>query len=66
MFAANAFTLLGLRALYFLVTGLLDRLVYLSMGLSVILAFIAANCCCISGTCRTAASPRSKQEPRLS
>jgi tellurite resistance protein TerC len=30
VFAANAFALLGLRALYFLVTGLLDRLVYLS------------------------------------
>src|SRR3954463_5614888 len=40
VFAANAFALLGLRALYFLVTGLLDRLVYLSTGLSVILAFI--------------------------
>jgi tellurite resistance protein TerC len=40
VFAANAFALLGLRALYFLVTGLLDRLVYLSTGLSVILGFI--------------------------
>jgi tellurite resistance protein TerC len=40
VFAANAFALLGLRPLYFLVTGLLDRLVYLSTGLSVILAFI--------------------------
>src|SRR6185312_16063610 len=40
VFAANAFALLGLRALYFLVTGLLDRLIYLSIGLSVILAFI--------------------------
>ncbi|GIE86942.1 TerC/Alx family metal homeostasis membrane protein [Actinoplanes regularis] len=37
---ANAFALLGLRALFFLVKGLLDRLVYLSTGLSVILAFI--------------------------
>jgi len=37
---ANAFALLGLRALFFLVTGLLDRLVYLSTGLAVILAFI--------------------------
>ena len=36
VFAANAFALLGLRALYFLVTGLLDRLVYLSTGLSFI------------------------------
>ena len=40
VFAANAFALLGLRALFFLVTGLLDRLVYLSTGLSLILAFI--------------------------
>jgi tellurite resistance protein TerC len=40
VFAANAFALLGLRALYFLVTGLLDRLVYLSVGLSLILLFI--------------------------
>ncbi|WP_374157874.1 TerC family protein [Mycobacterium sp. G7A2] len=40
VFAANAFALLGLRALFFLVKGLLDRLVYLSTGLSIILAFI--------------------------
>jgi TerC family integral membrane protein len=40
VFAANAFALLGLRALYFLVTGLLDRLVYLSTGLAVVLGFI--------------------------
>ncbi|GAA3673255.1 TerC family protein [Lentzea roselyniae] len=40
VFAANAFALLGLRALFFLVQGLLDRLVYLSTGLSLILAFI--------------------------
>lgn len=38
--AANVFALLGLRSLFFLVAGLLDRLVYLSMGLSVILTFI--------------------------
>lgn len=43
VFAANAFALLGLRALYFLVTGLLDRLVYLSTGLSFILAFIGVK-----------------------
>jgi tellurite resistance protein TerC len=41
--AANVFALLGLRALYFLVSGLLDRLVYLSTGLSVILAFIGVK-----------------------
>jgi predicted tellurium resistance membrane protein TerC len=40
VFAANAFALLGLRALYFLVTGLLDRVVYLSTGLSIVLGFI--------------------------
>ena len=40
VFVANAFALLGLRALYFLVMGLLDRLVYLSAGLSLVLAFI--------------------------
>jgi tellurite resistance protein TerC len=38
--AANVFALLGLRSLFFLVAGLLDRLVYLSMGLSMILTFI--------------------------
>jgi len=43
VFAANAFALLGLRALYFLVTGLLDRLVYLSSGLALILAFIGVK-----------------------
>jgi tellurite resistance protein TerC len=43
VFVANAFALLGLRALYFLVTGLLDRLVYLSTGLSLILAFIGVK-----------------------
>lgn len=40
VFVANAFALLGLRALFFLVTGLLSRLVYLSTGLALILAFI--------------------------
>ncbi|MGJ6967733.1 TerC family protein [Streptosporangium sp. G11] len=40
VFAANAFALLGLRALYFLIEGLLERLVYLSIGLAVILGFI--------------------------
>ena len=43
VFAANAFALLGLRALYFLVKGLLDRLIYLSAGLAVILAFIGVK-----------------------
>jgi tellurite resistance protein TerC len=43
VFAANAFALLGLRPLYFLVSGLLDRLVYLSTGLALILAFIGVK-----------------------
>jgi tellurite resistance protein TerC len=43
VFVANAFALLGLRALYFLVSGLLDRLVYLSAGLAAILVFIGAK-----------------------
>ena len=40
VFTANAFALMGLRQLYFLIGGLLDRLVYLSIGLAVILGFI--------------------------
>jgi tellurite resistance protein TerC len=43
VFVANAFALLGLRALYFLVSGLLDRLVYLSAGLAAILVFIGVK-----------------------
>jgi tellurite resistance protein TerC len=41
--AANVFALLGLRHLYFLIGGLLDRLVHLTAGLSAILAFIGAK-----------------------
>ena len=40
VFTVNAFALLGLRALYFLLRGLLDKLIYLSLGLSIILVFI--------------------------
>lgn len=43
VFTANAFALLGLRALFFLVAGLLDRLVHLSTGLALILAFIGVK-----------------------
>lgn len=43
VFVANAFALLGLRALFFLVTGLLDKLVYLSTGLALVLAFIGVK-----------------------
>lgn len=43
VFAANAFALMGLRQLYFLLGGLLDRLVFLSYGLAVILGFIGVK-----------------------
>ncbi|MFM8773589.1 MAG: TerC/Alx family metal homeostasis membrane protein [Actinomycetota bacterium] len=43
VFTANAAALLGLRALYFLLRGLLDKLIYLSLGLSVILVFIGVK-----------------------
>ncbi len=43
VFTANAFALMGLRQLYFLLGGLLRRLVYLPIGLSVILAFIGVK-----------------------
>jgi TerC family integral membrane protein len=40
---ANAFALMGLRQLYFLIGGLLERLIFLNVGLSVILAFIGVK-----------------------
>jgi tellurite resistance protein TerC len=43
VFTATAFSLLGLRQLYFLIDGLLDRLVYLSFGLAAILALIGVK-----------------------
>jgi tellurite resistance protein TerC len=43
VFTANVFALMGLRQLYFLLGGLLQRLVYLSLGLSFILAFIGVK-----------------------
>lgn len=43
VFTTNALALLGLRQLYFLLDGLLDRLVYLSYGLFIILAFIGVK-----------------------
>ncbi len=43
VFAANAFALLGLRALFFVLRNLLDKLVYLAVGLSFILAFIGVK-----------------------
>ncbi|PZG33153.1 tellurium resistance protein TerC [Spongiactinospora gelatinilytica] len=43
VFTANAFALMGLRQLYFLLGGLLQRLVYISYGLAFILAFIGVK-----------------------
>ena len=43
VFTATAFSLLGLRQLYFLIDGLLDRLIYLTYGLAAILAFIGVK-----------------------
>ena len=43
VFTATAFSLMGLRQLFFLIDGLLDRLVYLSYGLAVILGFIGVK-----------------------
>ena len=43
VFTANVFALMGLRQLYFLIGGLLKKLVYLSLGLSVVLGFIGVK-----------------------
>ena len=43
VFAVNAFALMGLRQLYFLVGGVLKKLIYLPYGLAVLLAFIGAK-----------------------
>ncbi|MBC7723633.1 MAG: TerC family protein [Burkholderiaceae bacterium] len=43
VFTANVFALMGLRQLYFLIGGLLERLVYLAQGLAVILGFIGVK-----------------------
>ena len=43
VFTANVLALMGLRQLYFLIGGMLRKLVYLSLGLSVVLAFIGVK-----------------------
>ncbi|MHA6629893.1 TerC family protein [Pseudonocardia sichuanensis] len=43
VFSANAFALMGLRQLYFLLGGLLKKLIYLSYGLAVVLGFIGVK-----------------------
>ena len=65
VFTANVFALMGLRQLYFLLGGLLERLEYLKYGIAFILAFIGVKLVparrCTSTSCRssTAASPSS-------
>lgn len=43
VFTANAFALMGLRQLYFLLGGLLDRLIYLNIGLALVLGYIGVT-----------------------
>ncbi|WP_062464772.1 TerC/Alx family metal homeostasis membrane protein [Demequina soli] len=43
VFTANAFALMGLRQLFFVVEGLLSRLIYLNVGLAIVLAFIGVK-----------------------
>ncbi|MFB9239023.1 TerC family protein [Plantactinospora siamensis] len=43
VFTANVFALMGLRQLFFLIGGLLDRLIYLTIGLAVVLGFIGVK-----------------------
>ena len=43
VWSANAFAVLGLRPLYFMLAGMIDRFVYLSLGLSVVLVFVGAK-----------------------
>ena len=43
VFTATAFSLMGLRQLYFLIEGLLDRLIYLKYGLALVLGFIGVK-----------------------
>lgn len=43
VWSANAFAVLGLRPLYFMLAGMIDRFVYLTLGLSVVLIFVGAK-----------------------
>ncbi|HEX6844673.1 MAG TPA: TerC family protein [Actinomycetota bacterium] len=43
VFTSNAFAILGLRALYFMLAGMLDRFVYLKLGLSVVLVYVGVK-----------------------
>jgi tellurite resistance protein TerC len=43
VWSANAFAVLGLRPLYFMLAGMMSRFVYLNVGLSVVLVFVGAK-----------------------
>jgi tellurite resistance protein TerC len=43
VFTSNAFAILGLRALYFLLAGMMSRFVYLKIGLAAVLVFVGAK-----------------------
>ena len=43
VWSANAFAVLGLRPLYFMLAGMIDRFVYLNVGLSIVLVFVGAK-----------------------
>jgi len=43
VFTSNAFAILGLRALYFMLAGMIERFVYLKVGLSAVLVFVGAK-----------------------
>ena len=43
VWSANAFAVLGLRPLYFMLAGMIDRFVYLSLGLSIVLVFVGGK-----------------------
>ncbi len=43
VWSANAFAVLGLRPLYFMLAGMMDRFVYLQVGLSIVLVFVGAK-----------------------
>ena len=74
VFTANVFALMGLRQLYFLLGGLLKKLVYLSLGLAFILAFIGVEAGAPRAARERAALPqrrarhhgRSRTSPRCS
>jgi len=43
VFSSNAFAILGLRAMYFLLAGMIDRFVHLNAGLAAVLVFVGAK-----------------------